>query len=159
MAYDGDATIYCGSADVGQHPVKIPYQVLISVPHILRPDDVSSINVSPVVNPFVNRVVAGTVVNNDDMLAACMLEAFQDFGTLPMPGISIGAPRYSEIFGIGARETHGQTQDANDRDEGSSQVSTASPPLPKVAQSLNHDGINDAGHGRKIMRLVPSLNR
>ncbi len=116
------------------------------------------INVSPVVDPFVNRVVAGTVADNDEMLTACMPEAIQDFGTLPMPGISIGIPRYSEIFGTDARETHGKTRDANDRDECSSQICTGSPPLPKVAQSLNHDGINDAGHGSKIMRLVPGLN-
>ncbi len=106
--------------------VKIPDQFLILVPHILRPDDVGGINVRPVVNPFVNRIVAGTVANDDEMLAACMPEAVQDFGTLPMPGISVGIPRYSEIFGADAGDTHCQTQDANDRDECSSQVTAGS---------------------------------
>ena len=124
----------------------------------MRPDDLSSINVSPVVDPFVNRIVTGTVANNDEMLTACTPEAFQDFRTLPMPRISSGVPRYSKIFGVDARETHGKTPDAKDRDKCSPQVGTGSPPLPKVAQSLNHDGINDAGHGGKVMRLVPGLN-
>jgi hypothetical protein len=106
----------------------------------------------------VNRIVTGTVPNNHEMLAADTLEAFQDFGTLPMPGISSRIPRYSEIFDVDVRETHGKTHDAKGRDECSSQLSAGSPPLPKVAQSLNHYGINDAGHGSKVMRLVPGLN-
>ena len=107
-----------------------------------------------------NRIVTGTVPNNDKVLAACMPKAFQDFSTLPMPGISIGIPRHPEIFGVDAEETHGKTHDAKDWDEySSSAFCTAPPPLPKVAQSLNHDGINDAGQGSKIMRLVPGLNR
>ena len=60
-------------------PVKIPDQFLVLVPHILRPDDVGSINVSPVVDPLVNRIVAGTVANDDEMLAACMLAGVPGF--------------------------------------------------------------------------------
>ncbi len=135
------------------------YQFLILISHILRPDDIGGIDVSPVVHPFVNRIVSGTVPNNHEMLAACMPKSLQDFGTLPMPGISSGIPRHSEIFSMDAVEAHGETQDAKSWDKYSSQVVTDSPPLPKVAQSLNHDGINDAGQGSKIVRLVPGLNR
>ena len=101
-------------------PVKIPEQFLILIPHVLRPDDLSSINVSPIVDPFVNRIVMGTIADNDEMLAACMPEALQDFRTLPMPRISSGIPRYSEIFDEDVRETHGKTRDANHREECSS---------------------------------------
>jgi len=135
------------------------YQFLILISHILRPDDIGGIDVSPVVNPFMNRIVSGAVPNNDKVLAACMPKSFQDFSTLPMPGISIGIPRHSEIFSMDAVETQGETQDAKGWDKYSSHVLTNPPPLPKVAQSLNHDGINDAGQGSKIVRLVPGLNR
>ena len=135
--------------------VKILYQFLILISHILRPNNVGSINVSPVVNPFVNRIVTGTVTNNDEMPATHMAEAFQDFGTLPVPGVSIGTPRHSEILGANAKETHGKTRDANDGDECSSQVSTSSPPLPKVAQPLNDDGVNDTSWFYVQWVLVP----
>src|ERR1700693_2403990 len=135
------------------------YQFLVSIPHILRPDDISGIDVSPVVDPFVNRIVSGTVANNDEVPAACMPKSFQDFGALPVPGINIGIPRHSKIFSTDAVETHGETQDGKGWDKYSSQVVADSAPLPKVAQSLNHDGIDDAGQGRKIVRLVPGLNR
>ena len=138
--------------------VKILYQFLILISHILRPDDVGSINVSPVVNPFVNRIVTGTVTNNDEMPVTHMAEAFQDFGTLPMPGISSGIPRHSDALGADIKEKHGKTCEPNDRDERSSQIIAGSPPLLKVAQPLNHDGVNDAGQRSKIMRLLPGLN-
>src|SRR4029077_11286873 len=83
---------------------------------------------------------------------------FQDLRTLPMPGKSSGTPRDAEIFGTDVKETHGKTRDAHYRDECSSQLGTVSPPLSKVAQSLNHDRINDTGHGSKVVGLVPGLD-
>jgi hypothetical protein len=73
----------------------------------LRPHNLRTIDISPVINPLVNPGIALRIMNNDEMITRRLLEFCNQLGTTPMPGVAGRIVGNLLRFQMNAEEKHG----------------------------------------------------